>query len=513
MTRSASFAGGGIVGSGRRIAGRLRYSASLRTRLIYGLVLLTAFTLTITILVDYFVDRADYHDRVNGALDRGYAQVVTLAQNGVDPLTRQPFANAEALVRVAMQRLVSEPGQGFLGISDGQISWEAPETVETRLEDDEEFRLYALRAAASAADAVREDISTQTRDYRVLIIPVRGSGEQDRGAVVIAFDMTTPHFSLLRQHAWGALIGVVVLSLTGVVLWRGIGRILLPLSAARRTADEITGTDLSRRIPVHGDDDLAALVGTINDMLDRLEGAFAGQRRLLDDVSHELRTPLTIVQGNLELMDADDPEETAATRALVLDELARMNRLVGDLVTLAETDRPDFVRRAPTDLGELLDRVLEKALLLGNRDWRIEGHLHAVVSVDPQRITQALLQLAGNAVEHSEEGAVIAFGAREDETRGLVRIWVRDEGEGIPPEVQPRIFERFARVQPAERGGTLTRPRTGMGLGIGLSIVDSIASAHGGWVELNSALGRGSRFTLVLPGAGGTTPLERSPWT
>ncbi|MDO5051429.1 MAG: ATP-binding protein [Pseudoclavibacter sp.] len=483
-----------------------RSAVPLRTRLVRALVLLTVLALAVTSLTDYLVDRAGYHDHVDGALERSYTQIRELAENGVDPLTGDPFADADALVRLALQRAVPEPGQGFLGIVGDAVRWQAPATVELRLEQDPQLVARALEMAGPGRQAARTDLRTQTRHYRMLVVPV-SAGAGERGAVVVAFDLSTAHAQLLRQRLGSAAIGAGVLALAGVLLWRGAGRILLPLAAARRTAEEITGTDLSRRIPVRGDDDLAALLGTFNGMLDRLEEAFAGQRRLLDDVSHELRTPLTIVRGHLELMDASDPADATETRGLVLEELDRMGRLVGDLMILAESDRPDFVRRRPTDLGELLHRVLDKARPLGERAWRVEGRPEAVVSIDPQRITQALLQLAGNAVEHSEAGSLVAFGAEIDEAGGAVRVWVRDEGRGVPAAEQSRIFQRFARA--GAEGADRAPSGAGLGLGIGLSIVAGIAAAHAGRVELDSAPGRGSRFTIVLPEAAeGTT--ERS---
>jgi signal transduction histidine kinase len=108
-------------------------------------------------------------------------------------------------------------------------------------------------------------------------------------------------------------------------------------------------------------------------MLDRLEAAFVGQREFLDDAGHELKTPLTVLRGHLELLDPDDPEEVAATRELLLDEIDRMSRLVGDLIVLAKSDRPDFLRTRPVDLSTLTTDLLTKARGLGPREWVLDG--------------------------------------------------------------------------------------------------------------------------------------------
>ena len=135
-------------------------------------------------------------------------------------------------------------------------------------------------------------------------------------------------------------------------------------------ARSITDTDIRRRIPVHGTDEVSRLATTFNSMLDRLEQAFALQRNLLDDAGHELRTPITIIRGHLELM-GDDPAEHKETVALVTDELDRMSRMVDDLLTLARAAQPTFLRLDVVDLRQLLRDVHAKAEALGARDWQL----------------------------------------------------------------------------------------------------------------------------------------------
>lgn len=154
------------------------------------------------------------------------------------------------------------------------------------------------------------------------------------------------------DHAAGEsndVIGVMAamsgaaLVLAGLIGWLVAGRILAPVREVRLAAQQIGETDLSRRIEVRGSDDVAALGRTFNTMLDRLEQAFAGQREFIDDAGHELRTPITIIRGHLELM-GDDPEDNAATRRLVLDELRRMQRIVDDLLVPADMRSRIFER-------------------------------------------------------------------------------------------------------------------------------------------------------------------------
>jgi len=274
------------------------------------------------------------------------------------------------------------------------------------------------------------------------------------------------------------------------------GRLLAPLRTLRETADEITDSDLSRRLPEAGHDDISALTRTFNRMLDRLEAAFVGQRQFLDDAGHELKTPLTVLRGHLELLDVGSPSEIAETRELLLDEVDRMSRLVGELILLAKSDRPDFVTPRPVDLTALTVETLAKARGLGDRTWTLDETASATVALDEQRLTQALLQLCDNAVKHTGPGDVVALGSSYDgET---ARLWVRDTGPGVAPEHREQIFERFGRS---------AVPEHDEGFGLGLSIVRAIAQAHGGTVSLEDEQPHGARFVIAVP-VTGTEPID-----
>ncbi|MQA76617.1 MAG: two-component sensor histidine kinase, partial [Solirubrobacterales bacterium] len=251
--------------------------------------------------------------------------------------------------------------------------------------------------------------------------------------------------------------------------------------------EQIGESDLTRRIEARGNDDVAQLAHTFNRMLDRLEGAFATQRRFLDDAGHELRTPITVIRGHLEVM-GDEPADREATMRLVIGELDRMKRMVDDLVLLAKAQEPDFLHPGEVELAELTVELLAKARVLGDRRWRLAALSEETILADGERLTQALAQLTDNAVAHTREGDLIEVGSAVRD--GRVALWVRDDGPGVDDEVRERIFERFARAD----GAT-----SGEGAGLGLAIVASIAEAHGGRVRLDGAPGQGAKFTLDLP--------------
>ena len=237
----------------------------------------------------------------------------------------------------------------------------------------------------------------------------------------------------------------------GIVGYQVAGRLLSPLRSLRQTAQRITETDLSERIPVDqlASDEVGDLGRTMNAMLDRLTASFDNQRRLLDDAGHELKTPITIVRGHLELIDPDDPTDVIETRDLAIDELDRMRRLVDEILMLAKARRPDFVQPEPVVVADLLAGVLDKVVALGDRRWLIEATSNEVVTLDPQRITQALIQLVANALKFTSPGSVIALGGRLYGPE--VRLWVRDEGTGIAADDRGRIFERFGRGHRPDR--------------------------------------------------------------
>jgi signal transduction histidine kinase len=165
-----------------------------------------------------------------------------------------------------------------------------------------------------------------------------------------------------------------------------------------------------------------------------------------------------------------------------------MGRIVDDLLLLAKAEQPDFLTVAPVDVAELTVDLVAKARALGSRRWTVAEVAETTILADGQRLTQALMQLVANAVQHTSDGDGIAVGSASTPDR--VRLWVSDTGSGIATEDRARLFERFARGDGARRSE---------GAGLGLAIVRSITEAHGGVVHVESEVGRGATFTLDLP--------------
>jgi signal transduction histidine kinase len=394
------------------------------------------------------------------------------------------FTRPQDLLDRWLQSNLPDDSEAFFTIIDGHEFHRSQGTPPARLDTDPAF----VKRLATATEPSYGWVDSTAGKVRYGVIPVRiGSQPVQAQLVVLEFRDVIAKPSIDAAQAL-VVIASITLVLAAGACWLVTGRVLAPIRQLRATAERIGETDLRRRIQVAGNDDVAQLAGTFNTMLDRLEEAFEAQREFVDNAGHELRTPITVIRGHLELM-GDDPAERAETKALVLDELTRMNRMVDDLLVLAKSDRPDFLQLEEVDFTELVVEVVAKARPLGDRRWRVNTTADATYVADGQRLTQALMQLVANAVRHTKPGDRIEVGAHLD-ADGSALLWVADSGPGVTPEDRERIFDRFA------RGSDQRRTE---GAGLGLAIVRSIMRAHGGDVRL--APGPGARFELTLPAA------------
>lgn len=456
---------------------------SVRQRLTGTIALLTAAALVAVGLTLYVLESR----RIDRAIETSLTQEIgefRALQAEDDPQTRQPFASADRLLEVFLERnLPDDNEQLFAFPSSGKpVVQGAPDPV---LQRSSEFPRLVTDLSGSGGSRTLE---LAGREYRVAVLPVV-AGDQ-RGAFVVVHDVSGSRRDLRELMTTYALLAAVsVLAIAGIASWIA-GRLLRPVRQLRDTARGISDGDLGGRLEVTGHDDLSDLQRTFNDMLDRLESAFVTQRQLLDDAGHELRTPLTVLQGHLEVVDLDDPADVAATRTLLLDEIERMTRLVNDLLMLAKAQRPDFVRLAPADVETLTLGAVDRARALADRRWVLDGVARTTQPLDGQRITQALLQLSANAARHTRPGDEIGIGSRLHQ--GRVELWVRDTGTGVDPALAAQIFQRFTRGDDSDEG-----------FGLGLSIVSAIAEAHRGDVVLDapaaSSHASGATFRIRLP--------------
>jgi signal transduction histidine kinase len=287
------------------------------------------------------------------------------------------------------------------------------------------------------------------------------------------------------------IIGLpVLLVVVALTTWTAVGRALAPVEAIRREVDEISATQLHRRVPQpRADDEIGRLAATMNRMLARLEDARNSQRRFVSDASHELRSPITTIRQHAEVALAHPDRVTAHELAdVVLAEQQRMQRLVEDLLLLARADEHVALSRAPVDLDDLAFEEGRRLRSTTSAAVDTSGVGAARVLGDADALRRVLRNLGENAARHASNRVAISLEARG----GDVVLTVDDDGPGIPESERNRVLQRFVRLD-------ASRSRDEGGSGLGLSIVDEVVRAHGGSVSISQSPLGGARVQVTLP--------------
>jgi two-component system OmpR family sensor kinase len=352
--------------------------------------------------------------------------------------------------------------------------------------------------------------ATGSSQWRV----VAGALDDGSGSVVVAQSLADVERTVGRLELLELLIGVSVVLVLAGAGYVVVRRTLRPLTEVEHTAAAIAGGDLTRRVPA-GDPrtEVGRLSAALNGMLHQIEQAFRVQqesesaarrseeqmRQFVADASHELRTPLTSIRGFSELFRQGavrDEEELRRVLRRIEDEAARMGVLVDDLLLLARLDQQRPLERRPVDLVVLASDAVEDARVVApdrSIELVVDAASPVVVTGDDLRLRQVLGNLVGNALSHTPASSpvTVRVGDAVNGKREAV-LEVRDEGPGMPPEEAARVFERFYRAD-------ASRNRGQGGTGLGLSIVAGLAAAHGGSVEVDTAVGAGATFRVRLP--------------
>lgn len=467
---------------------RRRFGISVRTRIVATITAVTAIGLFAVCFSVYIVERQRILEQVDSRLHDNLdsARFIVGAGNPKTPADPAWESSSGALESV-VQRMSPDDNSGAMGMVNGVVTFVPGFELDLDLQHEDVFALHVDRTLGDD-EAIVGTYAEGGVGWRYLAttISVEGSAAPKDVVFVMVYDLEAELAEFdgaVQMFAIASVIVLIVVAATGTIV---ATRLLRPLRQMRKTAERISAQDLDERLTVVGNDDVAELAETMNDMLDRIDSALDSQRQLLSDVGHELKTPITIVRGYVEVMDPDNPTDARETQELAIDELDRMGTLVQDLASAASLHGPSPVRLQPVDAGDLVTQIVRKAQGIEGAEVLSAPVAECVAEIDSARITQAVLQLAQNAVTHGggrmSIGSVIASDQLE--------FRVRDFGSGVPDSAKEHIFERFQR-------GIAASSRSGSGLG--LNIVQVIARAHGGSVRVEDAEGGGAEFILSVP--------------
>jgi two-component system OmpR family sensor kinase len=507
----------------------LRGLVSLRTRLLVGLVGLTAAGLLVAGVVTYRAERSF----LVGQVDRQVRNSLSPVELQVD---REAHLEAAAgAPRTPAAAFGAEPdsdndgGTGQLGLGgQGPPGESLGDPAGTFGEHLNRFgkrvgRPVAVDFAAQYAPELPRGLAAYVShdplelklftvpasgdpnvSYRVAIVPA----DVGYGYTVVGVSLSNVNSSLSRLKTIEAIVIASVLVALSILAWLVIRVGLRPLDRIGATAGAIAAGDLSRRVsPAGGRTEVGRLGAALNAMLGQIEQAFAKRqeseerlRRFLSDASHELRTPLTSIRGYAELFRlgaAAGPQDTVRAMRRIEEEASRMGVLVEELLALARLDEMPVTVREPVDLAPLVEDAGRDARAVSpgrtisvsiKPDARGAPATH-LVSGDIHQLRQVLANVVSNAIKHTPGRTPIELKLQSD--GGLERIEVRDHGPGLPEDAQDAVFERFWR---AEAG----RERGKAGAGLGLAIVAEIVEAHGGRVSAANAPDGGAVFVIEI---------------
>ncbi|HEX7133944.1 MAG TPA: HAMP domain-containing sensor histidine kinase [Iamia sp.] len=440
------------------MASSIRVRTTLGATVVVGVALVVAGVLVVLLL------RRDLTASVDAAADLRTEDLVAALESGSDPAA---LVDADDDDEVLVQ-IVSDDGT-VLAASEGL------EGVGPLATDEVDGRSVDVPDESDPYRVVADEA-----DGNVLVVVARNAETVEEGTGAVAGSL---------------LVGIPVLLLVvAATTWIVTGRALRPVEAIRREVDAITDAELDRRVPAPGGrDEIARLAGTMNAMLDRLEAGRDRTRRFVSDASHELRSPIATIRHELEVAQADPSVvDVAALAERLLAEDFRMQALVEDLLLLARSDEGSLrLVRRPLDVDDLVLAEAARLRHLGEVTVDASGVAAGQVSGDAGQLGRVVRNLVDNAARHA--ATTIRLGVATTGT--TVRLWVADDGPGIPVADRERVFERFTRLDRSRTRGT-------GGYGLGLAIAAEVVRAHGGRIGVTDGPDGGAQVVVELPASG-----------
>ncbi|MNO37072.1 putative sensor histidine kinase TcrY [compost metagenome] len=411
-------------------------------------------------------------------------------------------------------RAFNPPNRPFLFLPDTSVaSYDAANGFINRSNEsglpapqlsDEEYA--ALKSSLKGENFEKKYITADDENGNEQLLVFRKIGGLTGEGGLIQMGMATAPLTSIAMRQLLIFIGLSVLALAGgLMLYLPVlRRTLKPLDQMVQTVEDTNAGNLNNRFPsTLGQTEIDRLAVAFNGMMERLERSFEAEReakeqmrRFIADASHELRTPLTSIHGFLEVLlrgAANNPDQLKNALTSMLGESTRMKKLVEDLLTLAKLDRAPVVSRTEARLDTLiLEMEPHLRILAGDRDvqFNITPNIRGMYDCD--KIKQVILNLFHNAVQHTdpEKGNIVVSLSAHSPNHSLISV--KDNGPGIPPEHLSHVFERFYRSD-------VSRTRKLGGAGLGLAISQSIVEVHGGKISVQSELGKGAIFEVMLP--------------
>jgi two-component system OmpR family sensor kinase len=487
-----------------RRAAALARKTGIRARLTAAIALITLAALGATFVAVYQGTGSDLRQQIDRDLGEDAGALIQQVAGA------RPLAPA-AVVRRAQRYINSQPqfGPSFelivvqapgvrAATNDPELLGPVRKTEPGETVGEGRAELAEGRAIRSAPDGYSTVKLRDAGEVRLLTRQLIGSG-REVGRVTIGQPLTSVHSAQAGVSRTFLLAGSLALVAALAAVVAVASRTTKPLRRMAQAAEAVDSGELSTRMNPHGSAEARQLAESFNHMLDRLEDAFSRQRAFVSDASHELRTPLTAIRGQIEVLARapDASDETTATAEVVARQVERMERLVEDMLVLAQADERIAHDPKPVEVKSFLPEILATSFLGVDRKLELGPVPNGTLVADSDRLTQVIGNLVGNAIEHTSSGGSIRVAAAAAD--GRLRITIDDDGPGIPLTQRDRVFGRFYRADPS-------RSRNSGGSGLGLAIAKAIVEAHGGRIWVDAAPRGGARVAFELPGFHPSTP-------
>ncbi|MGI8506426.1 MAG: sensor histidine kinase [Solirubrobacteraceae bacterium] len=480
---------------------RVRFPRGLRWRL----TVWVAAVMFVSVVVIFYVVYSDTGIELRSQIDRDVAGDTNQLAQALGPHSGQEPAEVAAGAREYLQAqpygatstllLVLVPGAGAAFNHPEIVGRNNPDAGETSADEALERRLALRLLVAHPGYTVQPVPDVGAMRILERSVPV--------GKLRVVVGAGEPLAIVERaQHGVArtfVLAGALTFVLALLASYLAGARVSAPLRRMATVAARVDGGELEPRMDAPaGGGEVTVLAEAFNNMLDRLTGELKGQREFIADASHELRTPITVIRGQLEVLAAQENPSAADVRRAeqhVQREITRISRLVDDLLVLAQAEHTDFLRPERVPLEAFVEQLWDGISLTADRRFELGRVPTGTLIADPDRLAQALRNLAGNAVAHTREQTGLVRLEVSEYVPGRIGFAVIDDGPGIPVAERERVFERFHRTDPA-------RSRSEGGAGLGLAIVRAIAEAHHGEVRATEPRpgSGGARVELLLPG-------------